>query len=66
MKKPKQNGIELHLEQELNESFEHFQKSNSKFTKKNEDRKNSAERTLFLVAWGVELWLAKKSGFRGA
>ena len=31
MKKPKQNGIELHLEQELNESFEHFHKCNSKF-----------------------------------
>ena len=56
MKKPKQNGIELHLEQELNESFEHFQKSNSKFTKKKrekEDRKNSAqkERTRFLMVW---------------
>jgi len=68
-KKPKQNGIELHLEQELNESFEHFQKSNSKFTKKKErrqkklrpERENSVS-----LGLGVELWLAKKSGVRRA
>ena len=68
-KKPKQNGIELHLEQELNESLEHFQKSNSKFTKKKErrqkklrpERENSVS-----LGLGVELWLAKKSGVRRA
>jgi len=69
-KKSKQNGIELHLEQELNESFEHFQKSNSKFTKKKRERRQKKLRpereNSVSLGLGVELWLAKKNGFRRA